>query len=276
MAVISLTTDFGLQDEYVGVMKGVILAAAPASRIVDLCHGIEPHNVVQAAFMIEAAFRHFPPESLHLLVVDPGVGGKRRILFAEAGGHRFICPDNGLLTRIAQTAGLGPIREVANRRLFSPRISATFHGRDIMAPAAAFVARGGDPAQLGDEISGDAIVRLKTGVPQMGADGRLRGLVVSIDRFGNLITNIGRDLLDRWLRDNPKQLFQIDIGGQLTTHLHDAYEEALPGQTLAILGSRQTLEIAVNQGSARDRYQVDTGCAVTALRLTAPGHTSQV
>ena len=276
MTVISLTTDFGLQDEYVGVMKGVILSAAPASRIVDLCHGIEPQNVVQAAFMIEAAFRHFPPETLHLLVVDPGVGGKRRILFAESGGHRFICPDNGLLTRIAQTAGLGTIREVANRRLFSPRISATFHGRDIMAPAAAFVARGGDPAQLGDEITGDTIVRLKTGVPQMGADGPLRGLVVSIDRFGNLITNIGGDLLDRWLSDNPKQLFQIDIGGQLTTHLHDAYEEALPGQALAILDSRQTLEIAVNQGSARDRYQVETGCAVTARRLPAPGHTSQV
>ena len=275
MTVISLMTDFGQQDEYVGVMKGVILAAAPDARIVDLCHGIEPQNVVQAAYMIEAAFRHFPPGTLHLLVVDPGVGGKRRIIFTESGDHRFLCPDNGLLTRIEQTAGLGPIREVANRRLFSPRISATFHGRDILAPAAAFIARGGDPARLGDEIDAAAIVRLTRGMPRIGEDGRLRGQIVSIDRFGNLVTNIDRDLLEGLLRDNPKQLFQIDIDGQLTTHLHDAYEEASPGETLAIIGSRETLEIAVNQGSARDRYQVETGCAVTARRLSLPGRTGQ-
>ncbi len=267
MTVISLMTDFGRQDEYVGVMKGVILAAAPDIKIVDLCHGIEPQNVLQAAFTIEATFRHFSLGTLHLMVVDPGVGSERRILYAEADGHRFLCPDNGLLTRIDQTAGLTLVRHVTNQRLFQARPSRTFHGRDIFAPVAAFIARGGDAHELGTDIPTATLVRLEGSEPRLEADGLLKGRVVSIDRFGNLITNIGTDLLDILLMGRPDQLFQIDLGGQLTTHLHNAYEEASPGAVLAIIGSRQTLEIAINRGSARDRYQVDIGCEVTARRL---------
>jgi S-adenosylmethionine hydrolase len=266
--VVSLTTDFGEQDEYVGVMKGVILTAAPGIQIVDLCHRIAPQNVAQAAFMIETAFHYFPPRSLHVLVVDPGVGGTRRILYAEAGDHRFICPDNGLLTRVDQTFGLIQIRQVSNRRLCNPTVSRTFHGRDIMAPVAAFLGQGGDPAMLGDEIPPAAIVRLKGWRPQSRADGRIEGRIVSVDRFGNLITNIGAGLLARMLDDNPNQLFQIDMGRQLTTYLHNAYEEAAPGEGLAIIGSRQTLEIAVNRGRACDRYKAAAGARMT-VRCTS-------
>lgn len=199
------------------------------------------------------------------------MSGARRILYAEAGGHRFLCPDNGLLTRIEQNSGLIQIRRVSNRGLFNPVVSRTFHGRDIMAPVAAFLGRGGDPARLGDEMPPAAIVRLKGWCPQRRADGRIEGRIVSADRFGNLVTNIDAGLLVRMLGDNPEQLFQIDIGRQLTTHLHKAYEEASPGEGLAIIGSRQTLEIAVNRGSALDRYKVAAGAGVTVRRTAIAG-----
>jgi S-adenosylmethionine hydrolase len=271
MAVISLTTDFGDQDEYVGVMKGVMLAAAPGCCIVDLCHRIAPQNVAQAAFMIEAAFRHFPSRALHVLVVDPGVGGRRRILYAEAGEHRFLCPDNGLLTRVDQTTGLKQIRDVTNRTLFSPSVSHTFHGRDIMAPVAAYLIRGGDPVELGSEINAAEIVRLQGWEPWYDADGRLHGRIVSADRFGNLITNIDADLLAAMLADNTKLAFQIGSGAELTTQLCDAYEKASPETPLAIIGSRQTLEIAVNRGCARDHFKVAAGSTVTVRCTGAVG-----
>ncbi len=267
LAVISLTTDFGLQDEYVGVMKGVILTAAPDIRIVDLCHGIEPQSVVQAAFMIATAYGHFPAGTLHLLIVDPGVGGARRIIYAEADGHRFLCPDNGLLTGIARSPGLTRVHAVTNRSLFGPHPSATFHGRDIMAPVAAFIAQGGDTVRLGDEIPSDGIVYLDADEPHVGTDGGITGQIVSIDRFGSLITDIGIDLLGAMLQDDPRQRFRIDAGWELTTHLHDAYEEASPGAALAIIGSRRTLEIAVNQGRARDCLPAAIGRPVTVRRL---------
>ena len=264
--VISLMTDFGEADEYVGVMKGVILAAAPQSHIVDLCHRIEPQNVVQAAFMIEAAFRHFPPNTLHVMVVDPGVGGKRRLLYAEAGGHRFICPDNGLLTRIDRTTGLTCVRQITNRALGKPHISGTFHGRDILAPVAGFLIQGGDPKQVGDGLARDKIVYLKGWEARRREDGCLRGRIVTADHFGNLITNIGVDLLTPLLSANPDRALRIDVGRQLTVHLCDAYEEALPGAVMALIGSRQTLELAINQASARDHLQVTSGCPLTVAR----------
>jgi S-adenosylmethionine hydrolase len=260
--IVSLTTDFGERDEYVGVMKGVILTGAPGTQIVDLCHRIAPQSVPQAAFLIAAAFGHFPPGTLHLVVVDPGVGGTRRILYAEAAGHRFICPDNGLLGRIDQQAGLNRVRQVTNDRLFKPTVGHTFHGRDIMAPVAAFLAGGGAPDRLGDEISTEAIVRLRGWQPRRREDGRIAGRIVAVDRFGNLITNIDAHLLGPGLQTTPHQVFDIDIGRRLTTHLHTAYEEALPGKPLAIIGSRETLEIAVNQGSAQAHYRVAAGDSV--------------
>ena len=271
MAIISLTTDFGDQDEYVGVMKGVMLRAAPGCRIIDLCHRIAPQNVAQAAFMIEAAFRHFPTRTLHVLVVDPGVGGRRRILYAEAGEHRFLCPDNGLLTRVDQTTGLRRIRDVTNRTLCSPSVSHTFHGRDIMAPVAAYLIRGGDPDELGREINAAEIVRLQGWEPRYDDDGRLHGRIVSADRFGNLVTNIEADLLAPVLADNAKLALQVGSGAELTTHLCDAYEKGLPDTVMAIIGSRQTLEIAVNQGCARDHFEVEAGSTVTVRRTGVAG-----
>ena len=266
MAVISLMTDFGAQDEYVGVMKGVILAAAPEVRIVDLCHRIAPQDVVQGAFMIAAAFRYFPARTLHVLVVDPGVGGTRRILYAEAENHRFLCPDNGLLTIVAQSTGLDTVRQVDNRALFAPRVSRTFHGRDVFAPVAAFLAQGGDSGQLGEETAPEGIEHLADWAPQIRPDGRIMGRIVTTDRFGNLITNIRGDLLAELLRNAPQPTLQVDLGQQLTTHLHDAYEEALPGAVLAIIGSRETLEIAINQGRACDQFEVEPGWPVTVQR----------
>ena len=263
MAVVSLMTDFGMQDEYAGVMKAVIMAAAPAARIVDLCHQVAPQNVAQGAFMIEAAFRYFPAGSLHVLVVDPGVGGERRILYAEAADHRFLCPDNGLLTMIAHTTGLAAVRQVSNRSLFAPQVSRTFHGRDIFAPVAAFLVQGGRPDQLGAPTDPGTIQRLVDWVPQIGADGRITGRIVTADRFGNLITNIGAGLLENLLRDARTPTLQVDIGRRLTIRLGDAYEEASPGAVVAIIGSRATLEIAINQGRASDYFNAQPGGRIT-------------
>ena len=264
MAVVSLMTDFGAQDEYAGVMKAVIMTAAPAARIVDLCHQVAPQNVAQGAFMIEAAFRYFPAGTLHVLVVDPGVGGERRILYAEAADHRFLCPDNGLLTMIAHTTGLSGVRQVSNRALFAPQVSRTFHGRDIFAPVAAFLAQGGGaPNQLGAPTDPGSIEHLVDWVPQIGADGRITGRIVAADRFGNLITNIGAVLLENLLRDANPPTLQVDIGRQLTIRLRDAYEEAPSGAVVAIIGSRATLEIAINQGRAIDYFKAQPGGRIT-------------
>lgn len=265
-ATISLLTDFGDRDEYVGVMKGVILSHAPHAVLVDLCHHIMPHAIDQAAAMIAAAYRFFPEGTLHVMVVDPGVGGQRDIVFAQAPSCGFLCPDNGLLSGLIAQNILHRAWRVTNRELFAPAISATFHGRDIMAPAAGFLASGGDPEKLGPRKAIENLACSALPAAQPEADGSLWGTVVTIDRFGNVVTNIGRGLLTSAWEDDLNQVSMIKIGNRPAIPLVASYSAVSAGELLATIGSRDTLEIAVNQGHAGRVLGVVSGTPIHVSR----------
>ena len=248
--IISLLTDFGDRDEYVGVMKGVILSRAPHAVIIDLCHHIVPHDIRQAAAMMTAAYPYFPEGTLHVMVVDPGVGSERGIVYAQAPTCAFLCPDNGLLTELSAQGILHTAWRVTNRALFSHAVRATFHGRDIMAPVAGFLASGNRPETLGPRQAIGDLVCLDDPPVRLEQDGSLRGTVVAVDRFGNVVTNIGLDLLTSSWEGDLKQLLMVEIETHWAIPLVSSYSAVPTGGLLATIGSRNTLEIAVNQGNA--------------------------
>jgi S-adenosylmethionine hydrolase len=263
MAIISLITDFGVQDEYAGLMKAVILGIDPAAVIVDVSHAVRPGDIAQAAFMLESTFGHFPPGSIHLVVVDPGVGTPRALLCLEAHAHRFLAPDNGVLSLV-----MGPPAAMSLRRLDNPAwqrtpVSTTFHGRDIIAPAAAHLSRGADIRELGPELDPDAVTMLTGLRARPSADGRITGRVVHIDRFGNLITNVHAAAIRKAEAVSPGRSLAVWIGGQVIAGLSRTYADGDPGRPLALIGSRGYLEIAVNGGNAQQVFGIRPGDAVT-------------
>ena len=254
--IITLTTDFGLQDEYVGVMKGVILSICPAATIVDITHGISPQNCIQAAYIIGAAYRYFPAGTIHLAVVDPGVGTGRAMLALRADGHLFLAPDNGTLSFLLQKDGIFAVR-LNRSEYFLKDVSTTFHGRDVFAPAAAHLAAGVDLEAMGEPVDCGALKTLDLGRPRICADGRLSGTVVWADRFGNLTTSIDAASLDAYLRSKPGSAQPvIRIGECRIAGLSSAYADAEPGRALALIGSRGYLEISVNCGNAQKDLRI--------------------
>ncbi len=254
--LITLTTDFGLQDPFVGVMKGVLLARLPAARIVDLTHGVLPHWPAEAGFWLSKAALYFPPGTVHVAVVDPGVGTSRRILMVEALEQIFLAPDNGLLGPVLEKFSPSAVWELQTERqptLFAHRISATFHGRDLFAPAAAALASGTlQLSQLG--------VRTSNWVPgwieEPVLDGnKISGVVVTIDHFGNLITNIPGDLLRRMTDPH------VPIAGKKLA-VRRTYGDVAPGEDLALINSFDVLEIARSQGNAADALGLERGAPV--------------
>jgi len=249
--IITLTTDFGLRDEYVGVMKGVILCRAPSVGIVDLCHGIRPHDIRQAAALLDASYRFFPKATIHLVVVDPGVGGNRRLIAVRADNHWFLAPDNGVLTPM-----LDPKRFQAGfilqcDHLYLNPVSATFHGRDMLAPVAAQMAMGLNPAQLGPPLHPEQCVLLPQVKPVVDPErGLIIGAVVDTDHFGNLRTNIARSMLALLAERHDPMNGTTIIGTHSIHGISDSYDSREPGAPLAIIGSRDTLEICVNLGDA--------------------------
>ncbi len=256
MSVITLLTDFGLQDEYAGVMKGVILAINPAAVLVDVTHQIDSRDVVQAAFVIHGAYRFFPGGSVHLVVVDPGVGTGRAILALKAGGHVFIAPDNGVLTLLLEKIQTPSLFRLTNEAFYLRPVSGTFHGRDIMAPVAAHVSRGTALEEIGVPIDPEQAVRLEDLAPVICADGRVEGRIVAVDSFGNLITSIDSATLARACNRGPMNKVQVKIGRQTINGLSQSYGNVAADRLLALVGSRGYLEIAVNQGSAARRLKV--------------------
>src|SRR5258706_11301544 len=184
--LITLTTDFGQSDHFVGTMKGVILGIAPRARIVDITHEIAPYELNEAAFVIAQAWRYFPKGTIHVVVVDPGVGSSRRPILAEAGGQFFVAPDNGVLSMIFDAAP-HKVRMISNPKLMRREISRTFHGRDVFAPAAAHLAKGVRPAAFGKLIND--YVRVWLSKPSECGPNKWRGTILKVDSFGNLITN---------------------------------------------------------------------------------------
>jgi S-adenosylmethionine hydrolase len=257
MAVISLLTDFGTDDEYVGLVKAVIYKIAPGADIVDLCHRIEPQDVAGAAFLIASAFRYFHEHSVHLVVVDPGVGTDRAIIAVKSAGHIFVAPDNGVLTRILDSDPEARIVRVENRAFYRAEVSRTFHGRDIFAPVGAHLLRGISLDRLGPAALTGSLRRIEMAVKRIDENGEIAGTVVWVDRFGNLITDIEVD--EGYAIEEDGQTLQVRIGGRTLTGLCRTYGDAEPGSALAVVGSRGTLEIAVNCGSASQKLGCSRG-----------------
>ncbi len=245
--IVTLTTDFGLRDPYAAAMKGVILSIFPGASLVDVTHHVPPGDIREAADTLARAALLFPSGTVHVAVVDPGVGGDRRGVAAEANGHVFVGPDNGVLWPAVRNDPDLRMVHLENDAFFRRPVSPTFHGRDVFAPVAAHLAAGIPLSALGNGI-GDP-VRLETKGPERSMDG-LVGEITRVDRFGNLITNIRASDLDAAARD---RIPLIESGTIRIRGVRSCYEEAPPNEPLAIVGSDGFLELSVNQGRASDR-----------------------
>jgi S-adenosylmethionine hydrolase len=242
--IITLTTDFGQRDPYVAMMKGVILSINREARIVDITHQIAAGAIAEAASILNDAHRFFPSGTVHVGVVDPGVGSPRRPIALVAENHFFVGPDNGLFWPLIEADGQCHVIRLTDKRCWMKQISATFHGRDIFAPVAAHISQGVDPLLMGETI--DDPMPLQVPLPRM-EDSELVGEIVRIDHFGNLITNITREHLAPFFESKD---LTIRIGGLVLNTLSTTYSDVPEGQPLALIGSSNALEIAVNRGNA--------------------------
>lgn len=261
--VITLLTDFGLEDEYVGVMKGVVYSICRHALLVDISHSIPPQNVLAASAMIEASYRFFPEKTIHVLVVDPGVGTHRRLIALRADGHTFLAPDNGVLTPFLATARISDVRQIAEPSWMLPEVGATFHGRDILAPVSAHLAAGEPFCKVGPRIDPASCILLAHHRASLSEDGSITGRVVHVDRFGNLVTNISRKELDRLRERTGAKALRVRIGESEILGILQTYAEAPIGTGMALIGSRERLEIAVNCGNASRVLQASAGAIVT-------------
>lgn len=254
--LVTLTTDFGNGSPYVAAVKGVILTLNPEVRIIDLCHDIPAQDLRQTAFFLSATLPHYPPETLHVVVVDPGVGGQRSILYVEVAYLRLLAPDNGCWTWLleGERRRMRVIR-LTEKRFWRSRVSSTFHGRDIFAPVAANLSLGLDPRELGP-LATDW-VRLNRPTPRHHVNS-VAGEVLFIDRFGNLITNVPGDVLTR--DDRPKRVCVADVE---VPRIAGSYAETEPGTLLALVSSYESLEVAINQGDAARQLGASIGTPVT-------------
>jgi S-adenosyl-L-methionine hydrolase (adenosine-forming) len=258
--IVALLTDFGTRDHYAGAMKGVILGIAADVTLVDLTHDIPPHNVLVGALELAACYKYFPQGTIFVAVVDPGVGSVRRAIAVDTGDHRFVAPDNGVLTLVLKEAPPRKIVELTERRYARPTVSRTFEGRDRFAPAAAWLAKGIQLSALGRPLSD--IHHVDVPVPEVSADS-VAGVVLRVDRFGNLVTNVDRKTAERFLQGRP---VVITAGAHRIERLVATYAE-LPAQGVgALFGSTDHLELAAPSASAAERLGVGRGTTVTIAR----------
>lgn len=260
--MITLLTDFGTEDAYVGIMKGVILSVNPRARIIDLTHGIAAQDIAQAAYSLQSAWKYFPAGTVHVVVVDPGVGSDRAILAAESGGHLFLAPDNGILSFLAHAGAAAAVR-VENRTWFRPQVSQTFHGRDIFAPVAAHLSAGLDYRRLGTPADWHQLVRLDPEAPVRSNTGELVGRIISVDHFGNLITNIRPQQIQAPGGAAQERAPVFSVGSKTVSGLSESYQSRPENHLLAIVGSSGYIEISVAGGNAKHYLGVATGDAVT-------------
>ncbi|MHC4479676.1 MAG: SAM hydrolase/SAM-dependent halogenase family protein [Planctomycetota bacterium] len=261
---IVLLTDFGFKDSYVGVMKGVIRRICRTADVIDLSHNIMPQDVAEAAFVLAASYRYFPERSIFVCVVDPGVGTERAVLYMRSNRQAFLAPDNGLLSVLAEESGRDELRRVSAQKYFLKQTSTTFHGRDVFAPVAAHLAEGVEPRELGPIVRTMRQMRLPR--PMRCADGSLRGEIIYIDQFGNLITNIRDDIVERSFEVSPDQV-AVGIKRRLIRGVSSTYADAGEGDLLALIGSSSYLEVAVNRGSAAGMLGCEKGDTVTLTAL---------
>jgi hypothetical protein len=260
-SIITLTTDFGLKDPYVAEMKAVILNISPDAVIVDVTHDIEKFNVRMGAYVLASASPYFPKGTVHVAVVDPGVGTERRPILIQTGRAFYIGPDNGVLVLAAKNEGVKHIYEIKNRRFMMPKISNTFHGRDVFAPAAAHLTKGTQPAEYGPEIR--EIVTPKF-AKVIRRDDAFVGEILHVDGFGNVITNFREKELKAL---NVRDAVTVEIKGvNLKLKLCKAYAEVEAHKPLAIIGSHDFLEISINQGNAAKTFKIEAGDKIKLYR----------
>lgn len=259
--IIALVSDFGTSDHYAGTMKGVILGICPDAELVDISHDIPPHDVTTAAVELAASYKYFPTGTIFLTVIDPGVGSSRRGLAAETADHKFVAPDNGVLSAVFQEAAPRRVVELTERRYARPTVSRTFEGRDRFAPAAAWLAKGIQLSALGRAVTD--YMRLDF-APAEAAGDAITGRVMRIDRFGNLVTNIDRRAVERLAQGAG---IQIEAGPHRIGRLVATYAEIGTDEVCALFGSTDHLELAANAASAVDRLALARGAAVTVRRV---------
>ena len=258
--IITLTTDFGLSDHFVGTIKGVILAISPEIEIVDISHSVQAFDVLDGALTIAQSYSYFPSGTVHLVVVDPGVGTARRPILVTSDRHHFVAPDNGVLSMVYAREERLHIRHVTAEHYSLQPISNTFHARDVFAPIAAWLAKGVDPEKFGDEVSD--FVRFNPPKPKSVNGNTLRGVILKVDRFGNLVTNITPQDAPMLFGPEPAP-FKMVVGKHEITEIHPTYSEGAPGEVFGILGSMGYLEIAANRGSAAKIVGIGKGSEVT-------------
>ena len=260
--IITLTTDFGSSDHFVGAMKGVILDIVPEAQIIDICHSVQAFDVLDGALTISQAYSYFPTRTVHVVVIDPGVGTARRPILASSDKYHFVAPDNGVLSMVYAREERMHVRHITSQHYFLQPVSNTFHARDIFSPVAAFLAKEVDSLKFGDEV--EDYVRFSAPKPKAVDENRLRGVVLKVDLFGNLITNVTPQDAPK-LFEGAAQAFKIVVGSREITEIHNAYAEGAPGEVIGILGSMGFLEIAANRGAAAQLTGAGKGSDVTII-----------
>ncbi len=258
--IIALLTDFGTRDHYAGTMKGVALGICPEATLVDITHEIPAHDVLAGALELAASYKYFPAGTVFLVVVDPGVGSARRGVAVQIDEYKFVAPDNGVLTAVLAEHVPKRLVELTERRYTRPTVSRTFEGRDRFAPAAAWLAKGIELTALGRPAG--ELQRLEIPQPEIAAD-RIAGIVLRVDRFGNLITNIDRKAVERITAGGA---LDIRIGDRVVPKLVATYADAAPGEICALFGSSDHLEIAANGASAAAALGMDRRTPVHVAR----------
>lgn len=258
-SIVTLTTDFGLTDAYAGTMKGVILNINPEVDVVDITHDVKPYDLLEGALAIAQAYKYFPARTIHMVIVDPGVGSARRPLLVSAHHQYFIAPDNGVLSLVYAREEDVTVRHITASHYFLEPISQTFHGRDIFAPTAGWLSRHVETEKFGDIVTDH--VRFTFPQAKKVNERLLKGVVLRVDRFGSLMTNLTPSDVPQLFGENPPS-FKIVVGKTEVSRMLTAYAQAAPGEVFAILGSSGYLEIAGNRASAAQAIGVGKGAEV--------------
>ena len=256
---ITLTTDFGVSDHYVGAMKGIVYAINPSAQVVDISHAVASYDILDGALTLAQAYSYFPPETIHVVIVDPGVGSARRPIVARTEKYLFVAPDNGVLSLVFEREQRVRVHEITSDHYFHQPVSQTFHGRDVFAAVAGWLSKGVEFANFGSEISD--YVRFRMPQPTRGENGEIKGVVLKVDKFGNVITNIAPQDAPQLFSPQPAE-FKIRVSKHEITSLKNAYADGAPGEVFGILGSMGFLELSTNRGSAARALEVVKGTEV--------------
>jgi S-adenosylmethionine hydrolase len=261
--VITLLTDYGMRDSYVGSIKGVICSINPNANIIDITHDIKGQDIIEAAFVLYTAYKYFPVRTIHVVIVDPTVGSNRRILLVVSDEYYFIAPDNGVLSLIYETGTVSTVYEVNAEHYYLSEVSPTFHGRDIIAPVAAWLSKGIESDKFGDPITD--YFKLTLPKPRLMPPKALRGVAFHIDRFGNIISNISSEDIKKAKEEYKSEKFKIIIGKFEINSLKNTYCEGNKGELIALIGSSGFLEVASYQGDASFIANACRGTEITLI-----------